>query len=300
MKNAFLATLAVSCLLLTGCNKAEPTEKLIGVMIDNHEDAREFQRGLEKAPLVQEQLVEGFITRFIAFFDPADLPESVGPVRSVRPYFVDGSMPLISAIFHVGGSPEALEKLTKSGAPESFNALYNLDDAYTYDENANAPHDRFLTAESARKLLADVSATPYVSPGFSYGKTTSTGAALTIDINYYSPLHNVSYAYDPKTKTYVKTSGKNIRPPAPKNILILETDVEVVGPVGRLGIVMEGEGNALLFRDGVLQEGMWSKSGTDAWFVFTDAERKPLLLRKGQVWMIVLDSLDRVSWTPAS
>ncbi len=285
------------CTALAACSR-QPTQQLIGVMIDNHEDARAYQRGLEKAPFVEEQLVEGFITRFIAFFDPDDLPESVGPVRSVRPYFIDGSAPLVSAIFHVGGSPEALEKLEAKDAPESFNAISGYDAAFDYDDEAPAPHNRFLSGGSLAHLLSKISPTAYVDPGFQYGGFTADEPAPVININYYNPVQNVTYTYD--KRGYVKTNRKEIRPPSPKNILILETDVEVVGPVGRLGIVMEGSGKALLFRDGGMKTGTWTKTGSDTFFTFTDKAGEPLLLRKGQIWMIILDDLDRVSWKEAS
>ena len=62
---------------------------LVWVIIENHENARPYHQGLEKALFVEEFFVEGMITRFLAMFDTADLPPFIGPVRSLRPYFVD-------------------------------------------------------------------------------------------------------------------------------------------------------------------------------------------------------------------
>ncbi len=292
MRNVILVFFFV---VFAGC-ASHPQTPLIGVMIDNHEYARAYQRGLEKAPLVMEQLVEGYITRFLAFLDPADLPGDIGPVRSVRPYFIDGSTPVLSAIFHVGGSPEALEKLQKSDAAESFNAISGYDSFFSYDDDAPAPHNRFLSRENILDLLSQKTASAsYINPDFHFGSFVPDEPAKIIDINYYSPLHNVTYSYDAKTKSYTKESGGEIRPPSPQNIVIIETDVSVVGPFGRLGIRMQGSGSAILFRDGGMQRGSWSKSGPDHFFTFSDAQGKPLSFHKGQIWMIVLDSLDRVT-----
>ena len=83
---ALLALLAVACTQRKIPQPKPPSPSfLVGVMIDNHEDAMPHQRGLEKALLIEEQFVEGFITRFAAVFDAADLPEQTGPIRSVRP-----------------------------------------------------------------------------------------------------------------------------------------------------------------------------------------------------------------------
>ena len=41
---------------------------LMSVIIENHESARPYHQGLEKALVIQEYPVEGFITRFLATF----------------------------------------------------------------------------------------------------------------------------------------------------------------------------------------------------------------------------------------
>lgn len=291
-----ILALIVVCATFAACAPDVPPKRLIGVMIDNHEYAREYQRGLEQAPLVLEQLVEGYITRFLVFLDPQNLPASIGPVRSVRPYFIDGSSPIISAIFHVGGSPEALEKLYDDDAPVSFNAISSLDHFFDTDPEAPAPHNRYLSGGALTSLLATIPETPYIDLGFSYGSFTPEETATGITINFYSPVHNVQYVYDDELKTYEKTSGGKIRPPAPTNILIMETEVEVVGPLGRLGIVMEGSGAAILFRDGGMTRGSWSKAGPESFFTFRNNAGEPMVFGRGQIWMMVIDSLDRVSW----
>ncbi len=290
------AFIALAGLLLYGYLTATKERVLIGVMIDNHEDARPYQRGLESAIVVQEQLVEGYITRFLAFFDANDLPDSTGPVRSVRPYFIDGSSPVIPAIFHAGGSPEALEQLGKKSSPQSFNAL-KLDSFFDYDKVAPAPHHRFITATNITTLLSRIKEPLVpVSPLFPVGSFTSEEAAEVISINYHSPAHNTAYTYNSRTRSYSRESRGQLHPFSPKNILVLETDVGLLGSLGRLNVRMEGSGKALLFRDGGLVKGTWTKAGTQSFFTFSDISGKPFSFRKGQVWMIVLDSLERVSW----
>lgn len=76
----------------------------LGVMIENHEDARP-QSGLSSADIVYEAVAEGGITRFLALFYCQDAG-IIGPVRSARTYFVDfiseyGNNPLYA---HVGGA----------------------------------------------------------------------------------------------------------------------------------------------------------------------------------------------------
>lgn len=76
----------------------------LGVMIENHEEARP-QSGLTKADIIYEAVAEGGITRFLAIYYCQDA-EFIGPVRSARTYFLDwiseyGDFPLYA---HVGGA----------------------------------------------------------------------------------------------------------------------------------------------------------------------------------------------------
>ncbi len=82
-------------------------ERPVGVMINNHVDARP-QSGLVYADLVYEIVAEGGITRFLAFFHTIT-PEKIGPVRSTREYYLVLVKELSDAmIMHIGYSPQAL------------------------------------------------------------------------------------------------------------------------------------------------------------------------------------------------
>ena len=82
----------------------------------------------------------------------------------------------------------------------------------------------------------------------------------------------------------------------PKNILALEMPINGEGEFGRLNIEVVGAGRMLLFRSGKVYEGQWRKEGPDVPFIFEDHKGNPLALSRGQGWMIVLPTLERVSW----
>ena len=62
-------------------------QKYFSVMIDNTTEVRP-QSGLDQAMVVYEALAEGSITRLLAIFSLADLPDTLGPIRSARPYYL--------------------------------------------------------------------------------------------------------------------------------------------------------------------------------------------------------------------
>lgn len=79
------------------------SKRPLGVMIDNHELARPYQFGLQKADLIYEAVAEGGITRLLAVFHGQDV-EKLGPVRSSRVYYIDWALEFPAYYAHVGGA----------------------------------------------------------------------------------------------------------------------------------------------------------------------------------------------------
>jgi hypothetical protein len=266
---------------------------LVGVIVENHEDARPYQEGVNRALLVEEFPVEGFITRFALIFDADSFPARVGPVRSLRPYFIDALQPWASTVIHAGGSPEALER-AKQGDITANNLLYFYSDA-DRDESIPAPHNLFLRRERAEELLnSPLPGTRW--PPYAIGDPWTGSAATVIQLNFLNPAHDVTYSFSRLSDAYVRSSGTVKRQGSPRNVLLLEVSVTEIGEEGRLTIPVMGRGRALLFHSGKVQEGWWKKTGLNDPFSFTGRDGKPLLFSPGQTWMTVLPDFDRVKW----
>ncbi len=99
---------ATKAALLTGLNVVESnaTRRPLAVMVENHPDARP-QVGLIHADWVFEAIVEGGITRFMAVFSSEDA-DTIGPIRSARPFYVHWAAGLNALYVHAGGSQAAL------------------------------------------------------------------------------------------------------------------------------------------------------------------------------------------------
>jgi hypothetical protein len=81
-------------------------QPIAGVIIENHPDARP-QSGLSQAGVVYEANAEGGITRFEAFFLDS-YPAVMGPVRSLRTYFLTWGLEFNAPVAHAGGNSDAL------------------------------------------------------------------------------------------------------------------------------------------------------------------------------------------------
>jgi len=263
-------------------------------MIENHEDARPHQSGLADALLIEEFLVEGFISRFVALFDTQYLPSNIGPVRSLRPYFIDGVRPWVSAIFYAGGSPDAL-KHVEEVTLRHFNGL-GLPHHFIRDDGIPAPHDLFLPRSSLRDLLSSIDIRPIQWPPYLTGPATSSEEVSVIAVNFFSPIHNVLFTFDPLSQSYTRRNGDTVSDAHPTNVLILEIPIKNIGEFGRLEIDTTGIGRALLFRSGIVQKGQWSKASTTDPFVLSDSTGNPLIFDHGQTWIMVLPDLERVRW----
>ena len=101
----------------------EATEKdplVAAVIIDNMVEGRP-PAGLARASLVFEAPVEAEITRLLAFYPFSSEVKKIGPIRSLRPYFLSWAEEMADILAHVGGSPEALKLAKKS-------PVFNLDE----------------------------------------------------------------------------------------------------------------------------------------------------------------------------
>lgn len=268
-------------------------KKLVAFMVENHETARPFQEGIRQALLVEEFPVEGFISRFALVFDKDDLPKRIGPMRSLRSYYIDALRPWVSTVIHAGGSPDAFERAERGGIA-AFNLLHYYDSAER-DTEVPEPHNLFIKRDKALALLpAELPGTEW--PPYAIGTPRTGSAALTIELEFHNPDHDVVYTYDRLGDAYVRASGDVKNQGAPRNVLVLEMPVESIGEYGRLTIPVVGRGRAFLFHSGIKQEGYWRKSGLYGAFTFTTKQGDPFLFAPGQTWMTALPGLDRLSW----
>ena len=117
----------------------------IAVKIDNHEDARP-QIALNRTDLVFEELVEGGLTRYVAVWH-SDVPDAVGPVRSIRPMDPGIASPLGGIIAYSGGQQYFVDMMK---ATPLVNLVFDDDDSlFERADERPGPHDVILAAAEA-------------------------------------------------------------------------------------------------------------------------------------------------------
>jgi hypothetical protein len=264
------------------------------VMVENSPDARPLS-GVSQANLVVEAPVEGGITRFMLVFDATTTVEQVGPVRSARPYYVELADALHAVYAHVGGSPEALEKI---GSIAGFRNLDEFSSGGSFWRSSArlAPHNTYtnqerLAAAAERKAWEAASFTPW-----RYLSTTGTdrGDVATVSIPYGGSF-NVTWTYDAEENRYVRTQA-GVRQKdldgtvvSTTNVVILRTEQQVLDDHGRLKVRTTGSGKGVLFRDGKRFDLTWRRSAGN-WLSFESIEGGDILFQPGSTWISLVTS----------
>jgi len=286
---------------LTGLPMAEASinqRPVTAVMIENSSDARP-QSGLLQAGVVFEAIAEGGITRFLTLFQDTE-PDYIGPVRSVRPYYIQWLMGFDAGVAHVGGSGDALAMLKTLGVKD-LDQFYNPG-PYHRITSRIAPHNMYSSV-AALRLLQE-------SKGYTSNYTgfvrkpeakVATPNATGIDFNISGSFYNPHYDYDAATNSYKRSEGGAPHVDAatgqqlsPKVVVALVMDQGSNGEYTTYNTI--GSGEADVFQDGTVQKGAWHKASNTDQMTFTDVNGAPLKLDPGQTWLSVVGAPSRISF----
>jgi hypothetical protein len=280
-------------------------QPVTAVMIENSTFARP-QSGLDQAGVVFEAIAEGGITRFVALFQDT-APSYIGPVRSVRPYYLDWLSGFDAAVAHVGGSGEALQDISSWGIKD-MNQFYNG----SYFERISsrvAPHNVYTSIAQLNALET--------AKGFNTSKYTGflrkpdqpakVPTATTINFNISSADYDVQYKYNATNNDYLRFEGGE------PHMEISQSGVQTqITPKVVIAMVMAnsleadnihnvyaaiGSGPVYVFQDGIVTKGTWSKPTRTQQITFTASNGSPIKLDAGYTWLTALGSTSYVTYT---
>jgi hypothetical protein len=285
---------------LTGLVTHAPDHPVLMVMVNNHRGARP-QTGLGLADVVVEILAEGEITRFAAFYH-SHTAGRVGPVRSVRNYYLDLAKGSGSIVVHAGGETDALARIRREGYP-SLDGIHEDSRFFTRVPFRKAPHNLYTdlkqlneaAEEKGYRTLRLRSAYLFSDqPAAEKGK--NAGRIHLI----YHPLYKAGYQYDDASRSYIRyTEGERQvdretnQPLSMQNVLVVFANHETIDSVGHRSVDVKGAGKGYLFQRGKAIPIEWRYR--DGWIVpFSGGKEVPLL--SGKTWVNVLPQTGKVSF----
>lgn len=266
-------------------------------IVENSIDARP-QSGLVDADIIFETMAEGGIPRFLALFQ-SKAPEKIGPVRSVRTYFIDISKEFNLPFAHCGGNADALKQIKRENLMSMNEIAYGN---YFYRDNSRyAPHNLYTSYKMLSQFVTDKNyVKKQTSTHFKYDdEYYKKDTLLTSNKVFIKPNASYNTSYEYKDGKYYKTmdgtASKDLGTKeqiAVKNIIIQYTTMNPKNDIDSgIDIKLTGSGKGIIISDGKYVNVTWSKSSVTSVTIFKDEQGNTVPLTPGNtIWHIIDDA----------
>ena len=280
--------------------------KPVGVMIENSAAARP-QTGMQSADIVYEAVAEGGITRFFCIFNDK-MPELVGPVRSLRIYYLMIQKEWDSIIVHWGGPHnggdadvygkasnhlkirmDGLKGLKINGKKQSVKLKQ-----YIWRIPGGGVHDIRANLKNIQKLYnyTPKERTPWLfDANTAYAPNDAT--VSKVQLPFAGNENYCSYVYDKQKDVLIRSMNKKEftdaatkKPIEVKNLIIQYVKYFSLNEgKGRQGIGQTGSGDAEFIIGGKHIKGTWERKDYDSQTIYKDDTGKEIVLRPGNTWV---------------
>ena len=279
-------------------------KRVIAFKIDNNINARP-QSGLQEADAVHEILVEGGMTRFLAFFYD-NTSKYLGPIRSARPTDPTVIRPYGGSLVVSGATAGLIPSIRDLGVPvleeQNSPVMFRI-------SNRNAPHNLYADTELVRENIEERGfyfLQPGPGPLYPFGldqnnwsegadKITvkyseSTTVIWKLDGEKYSRFIIDKYSENKEAvaHNFISQDGNYT------DILQTETIVVLQGPLYKdpattlPSVLTVGVGNAYIFNNDRYIEGTWRRGDIIEPFVLTDNNGEDIQVPPSTQWVHIL------------
>lgn len=279
------------------------TTRPFAVMINNHNQARPYHSGLDKANIVYELIVEGGITRLMAVFKDKDL-DRIGSVRSSRHDFLDYALENDAIYVHFGWSPQAESDIRALGV-NNINGLYDSG----FYRDTTLPVDYEHTAQTSTEGIKKVAESrgyrmnyksedvlkeqvlKYSADKIDISKFDDSIAANKVEIPY-SYYMTSSYEYDPTNEYYLRFANGNPHTDYVtkeqlhfKNIIIQKVGNHTLDDYGRQELENVGNGTGYFITNGYARPITWEKSSRQAKTIYKYLDGEEIVVNDGNTFI---------------
>jgi hypothetical protein len=279
------------------------TNASIAAKIDNHPDARP-QVGLERTDLLFEELVEGGLTRYVAVWQ-SDIPDLLGPVRSIRPMDPNIISPLGGIVCYSGGQERFVALMRKTPV---YNAIHGQSDtASTFfrTPTKKAPHNVLV---KAKELLAQHASIPAPAQQFAFAldlpsSTAAKDGKPTAVINYkFSTIMSGSWTWDAAAKAFLRaqagvadndSAGAQLKA---TNVVVMRVPVSNDQNVPRTEML--GGGEAWVSSGASTVHARWEKASATDPIRLVDDSGVTIRLAPGNSWIELVPLAGAVEFVP--
>jgi Protein of unknown function (DUF3048) N-terminal domain/Protein of unknown function (DUF3048) C-terminal domain len=252
------ATWPLTGLPVSGDEEVAQNHPVLVAKMDNTY-ASSPQIGLGSADMVVEELVEGGLTRLAAFFY-SDIPERVGPVRSMRASDIGIVSPIDATVVTSGAANVTINRIKGAGIPYFAEGAKG----FARDTSRSAPYNLFANLQDVATVAKTDPSRPqdYLPWGseddFPSGQPAKSIAAV------FGGGHTTNWTYNGKGYVNQNTYAQQGDTFPADTVLVLRVQIGDAGyldpahnPVPETKLT--GKGEAMIFHGGRLVRGTWEK-----------------------------------------
>ena len=275
----------------------------LAAKIDNHSAARP-QVGLDRTDIVFEELVEGGLTRYVAVWQ-SDIPEEIGPVRSIRPMDPDIVSAFGGIIAYSGGQQRFVALMQ---ATNVFNAIHGqaaTADTFYRTTTKKAPHNVLVKATVVVGQHPEIPA-PQQQFAFSLDLASSTAAKDGTPANQvnltFSNASAPSWTWDVAQGKYLRAQlgvadmDSNGAQLSATNVIVIRVGIDKSLGVPKTKLI--GSGEAWVSSGGKTIHATWSKDAPTAAIKLVDDQGVTLRLAPGNSWIELVPTEGSVTLIP--
>ena len=285
-------------------------KKAVAIVVENHPSARP-QWGMSKPDVLFEYEVEGGISRMLWLFSNLDeVPEKVGPVRSLRHDVYEIALGYDVLLVHCGSSNSAREMFpTYAGSYSRIDA--NATTAFTYRDQTRDvayEHKLVLLGDKLRSYVANNGIGTTIREDCKNPfRFASADAPFVLNAGSCSSLHyefsgsyTYTFNYNSGTGTYDLNINGYARKDADgvqcsyKNAIILYVDmVDLHDSSKHQDLLLENGGSGIFATNGTYTDVTWKKDGVTGMLKMYGPDGTELVLNAGNTYIGLVRSTQR-------
>lgn len=278
----------------------------LSAKIGNDVEARP-QWGLGRADIVYETLVEGGLTRYAAVWH-SDIPDRIGPLRSIRPMDPAILSPYGGIVAYSGGQEQFLAQMRGTGLYNAIHGQPDTDRVMRRVSSRPAPHN--VEMRAAEFVTAHEDLLP-PTRGFEFaedaaGASATAGEPVERIAATFSSFRRQAWDWDAASGRFLRRqqgevdvaesgdTSREVAQIAAVNVLVLRVEIDHRYE-GVPMTVLTGSGEARVASGGRILSATWRKRGDADPLTLHGPEGVPILLAPGNTWVELLPLIDGAS-----
>ena len=275
----------------------------LAAKIDNHSAARP-QVGLERTDIVFEELVEGGLTRYVAIWQ-SDVPDEIGPVRSIRPMDPDIISAFRGIVCYSGGQQRFVALMKAAPVYNAIHGQKATADTFYRTKTKAAPHNVIVKAAIVVGQHPELPA-PQQMFAFSLDLASSTAVkdgvpASAVNL-IFSNASKPSWTWDPALGKYLRAQlgvpdmDSNGAQLSATSMVALRVGIDTSLGVPKTQLI--GSGEAWVSAGGKTIHSSWSKDAPTSAIVLRDDQGVVIRMAPGNTWIELVPAAGSVTLVP--